>query len=90
MAWAEPIEILVERAPRLDHLGLGHDVEFTPLVEQQVHVAQRFEAPAEAALGAADPLGHRPHLAVAGREEDQDPVSLTELVGPQHDASVTV
>ena len=64
-ALREAGEVLVQRAPRLDHLGLADDVQLTAFVHEQVHVAQRFEPPTDAALGAADTLGDRPHFAVA-------------------------
>ena len=80
----------MQLAPRLDHLGLAHDVELAPFVQQQLHMAQGFETAPDAALGAPDALGHRPHLAVTGREQDHYPVGLAQLVRPQHDPSVAI
>lgn len=62
--------------PRLDDLGLGDNVQLTAFVKEQLHVAQRFETPTEAALGAPDTLGHCSHFAVAGSNEYDDPVRL--------------
>src|SRR4029077_3718236 len=51
---------------------------------------ERLQPGAEAALGAPDPLGHGPDLAVVLRQQDHDAVGLPQLVGPQHDPAVAV
>ena len=53
-------------------------------------MAGRLEPAAEAALGLADALGHRSHLAVALGQQHDDPVGLTQLDGAQHHPLVAV
>ena len=58
--------VLLAQVPvRLDRLDLGDDVELAAPVALERDPARRLEAGAELGRGLADPLGDRPHLAVA-------------------------
>src|SRR5690606_22677992 len=59
-----------------------------PGEELHVHVRERFEARAELGLGPAHPPRHGAYPAVTAREQRDDPVRLTQLLGAQHDAVV--
>ena len=87
----EPVEVLPDRPEVVDRLGLIDDVQLAAaLVELELQVGGRLEPGAEAALGLAHALGHRPHLAVVAGEHADDAVGLAELVGAEHDALVPV
>ena len=49
-----------------------------------------LEAGAEPALRPTDPLGRDPDLAALAREQRDDPVGLTQLLGAKDHALVTV
>ena len=87
---SEASEIGTDPAEDIDHLNLGHDVELSPPPAQHVDVGERFETCPDAALHFADALRHRPHLAVFGREDRDDPVRFSEADRPQDDAGVPV
>jgi hypothetical protein len=72
-----------------DHLRLGDHVERTPQVQHQVDVRERLEPGPEPGFGPADALGHGPDPAAAA-EDGNDPVRLTQLLGPQHDPVIPV
>ena len=61
-----------------------------PSYSSRLTLVERLEPAAEAALGLAHPLGHGPHLAVAGGRQDDDAVGLAQLLGAQHHALVAV
>ena len=87
----EAVEVVADGPEVVERLGLVDDVQLAaPLVELQLQVGGRLEPGAEAALGLADALGDRPHLAVVRGEDADDAVGLAELVGAEHDALVPV
>jgi hypothetical protein len=71
-------------------LRLRDDVEGAGLGELQVDVAERLEPGAEARGGPAYTLRHRPDPTVLPRQERDDAVGLSQLLGAQHDAFVAV
>ena len=83
-------QVFAQLSPRFDRLRLANYVELAPFVQQQLHMAQGLETAPDAALGTPDTLGHRPHLAVTGRQQDHYPVCLAQLVRPQHDPTVAI
>ena len=73
-------------AVRAERLGLLHDVEGTPLVQQHVGDHERLEPRAEARRRAADALRDRSELAVSAAQHRHDPVRFAQLVGAEdHD-----
>ena len=87
----QAVEVVADGSEVIDRLRLVDDVQLAAaLVELQLQVGGRLETGAEAALGLADALGDGPHLAVARREDADDPIGLAELVRPEHDPLVPV
>ena len=82
--------VLAKRAERVDRLDLGDDVELAAPVALEGDVARRLEPGPEAARRLADPLGDRPHLAVALGEDRDDSVGLTQLDRAQNHALIAV
>ena len=65
---------------------LLHDVQGTPLIQEDVSDHERFEPGTEAGGRATDSFGHRADLAVAAAQEGDDAIRFTQLVGAQdHD-----
>src|SRR5882757_186021 len=52
-------------------------------------MVERLQPSPPAGPGAPHPLGHRAHLAAPAGEQRGDPISLAELLHPQHHAGVT-
>lgn len=76
----------------MDHRGfdLRHDVQVAPFVQLKMHRRARFQPCPKLALGSPDPFGDGPNLPpIAGVEHD-DPIGLTQFVGPQDNAVVAV
>ena len=82
--------LLAQHPVGFEGLGLGHDVEIAALVALQRDPGGRLEAGPELARRLADPLGDGPDLAVALREDRDDPVGLTELDRPEHHSLVAI
>src|SRR5690349_19066925 len=75
---------------RVDRLHLRDDVEIAAGIELNVDVRERFQARAELAAGAPNPLGHRAHQPVIAREQAHDAIGFPELVLTEHHRSVPV
>ena len=82
--------VLAKRAKRVDRLDLGDDVELAASVALEGDVARRLEPGPEPARRLADPLGDRPHLAVALGEDRDDSVGLPQLDRAQNNALIAV
>ncbi len=87
------VAVVVEAEPRVERverLGLGDHVEAAPLRELEVDVGEGLEARAPARRRTPHALGHRAHPPVLTRQQGDDAVGLTQLVGAQHDRLVAV
>ena len=80
-------------------IGVARDVLFgvrhrrelaAAVVEEQLDVRQRLEPGPEPARRLADPLGDRPHLAIALGEDRDDSVGLAQLDRAQNNALIAV
>src|SRR5674476_861739 len=69
---------------------LGDDVEAPADDELEVDVAERLQPGAELRGGAPDAPRHRTYLAVAAREQRDDPVGLAERVRAEDDGLIVV
>ena len=85
----DTIEVVAQVGERVDDRHLGDGVEVRALVQHDVDVGERLEAPTEAALGLPHALRDGADLAVVGAEDHDDAMGLPERVAAQHDALVT-
>ena len=71
-------------------LRLGDDLQGPAMGELHIDVHERLEARPELRLRPPHSLAHCTHPAGVAREEGDDPVGLTQLLGTQHDCLVAV
>jgi uncharacterized damage-inducible protein DinB len=83
-----PVEVRTEKWKSFDHGNLSDGVKVAALINNQVDVRERFQATTEPAFGLPDAFGHSPELAPVRAQEDDNPVGLTEGIGPEHDSLI--